>query len=93
MEAGIDCPFGYNDAIAHVAQTRNLEAGTILALGTVSNEDDTTGCGCIGEYRALELINTGTATLEFMKSGDTVRIELLDYDGNPVMGAIDQSVV
>ncbi len=92
IEAGIDCPFSYGDAIAHCAQTRNLEAGTILALGTVSNEDDSAGFGCIGEYRAHETITTGSATLEFMKPGDTIRIELFDHQGNSLMGAIDQRV-
>ena len=92
IEAGIDCPFHYGTAIAHVAQTRAFEPGTIIALGTVSNEDDSAGFGCIGEARAFETIKTGGATLEFMKSGDTVRIELLDYEGNSVLGAIENTV-
>ena len=96
IETGIDSPFHYGDAIAHVAQTRNFEAGTILGLGTVSNEaaddDWSIGCGCIGEYRALETIKTGLAKLEFLQAGDGVRIELLDYHGNSVMGAIEQIV-
>ena len=96
IETGIDSPFSYGDAIAHVAQTRNFVAGTIIGLGTVSNEaatdDWSIGCGCIGEYRALEIIKTGSAKLEFMRMGDRVRMELFDYDGNSVMGAIDQIV-
>lgn len=96
IEAGIDSPFHYGDCIAHVAQTRNFPAGTILALGTVSNEaadtDWSIGAGCIGEYRAMETIQTGEAKLAFMKVGDRVRIELFDHDGNSVMGAIDQVV-
>ncbi len=96
IEAGIDSPFHYGDAIAHVAQTRNFEAGTIIGLGTVSNEaadeDWSIGAGCIGEYRAMETIKTGEAKLGFMKPGDMVRIELLDYNGNQVMGAIEQIV-
>jgi len=92
IDTGIDCPFSYGDAIAHCAQTRNLIAGTILGLGTVSNEDDTVGCGCIGEYRALETIKTGTPTLAFMKKGDVVRLELFDHAGASVMGHIEQEV-
>lgn len=96
IETGIDSPFHYGQAIAHVAQTRNFEAGTIIALGTVSNEaadqDWSIGAGCIGEYRAMETIQTGEAKLAFMKKGDRVRIELFDYDGNSVMGAIEQEV-
>ncbi|MCP3730297.1 fumarylacetoacetate hydrolase family protein [Sphingomonas sp. MG17] len=96
LEAGIDSPFDYGHAIAHVAQTRAFVAGSILGLGTVSNEaadtDPSVGCGCIVEYRALEFIKTGTSKLEFMKSGDRVRIELFDRTGQSVMGAIDQVV-
>ncbi|MEL6840418.1 MAG: fumarylacetoacetate hydrolase family protein [Pseudomonadota bacterium] len=96
IETGIDSPFHYGDAIAHVAQTRNFEPGTVIGLGTVSNEaadeDWSIGAGCIGEYRAMETIQTGTAKLDFMKDGDRVRIELFDHDGNSVMGAIDQQV-
>lgn len=97
IDTGIDSPFDYGDAIAHVAQTRNFPAGTILGLGTVSNEaadeDLSIGAGCIGEFRAMETIRTGEAKLAFMQPGDQVRLELLDLDGNSVMGAIDQTVV
>ncbi|MDF0603847.1 fumarylacetoacetate hydrolase family protein [Psychromarinibacter sp. C21-152] len=97
IEAGIDSPFHYGDAIAHVAQTRNFPAGTVLGLGTVSNEaaddDPSIGAGCIGEYRAMETIKTGKAELAFMQPGDRVRIELFDRAGQSVMGAIDQEVV
>ena len=96
IETGIDSPFHYGDAIAHVAATRNFEPGTIIGLGTVSNEaadnDWSIGAGCIGEYRAMETIQTGSAKLEFMKPGDSFRMELLDYEGNSVMGFIEQTV-
>ncbi|ONH49557.1 fumarylacetoacetate (FAA) hydrolase [Pseudomonas cedrina] len=97
IETGIDSPFHYGDAIAHVAQTRNFVAGTILGLGTVSNEaadtDWSIGAGCIGEYRAMETIQTGEAKLGFIQPGDRLRIELFDYEGNSLMGAIDQVAV
>ncbi len=92
IETGIDTPFHYGHMIAHVAQTREFEAGTIVGLGTVSNEDETVGAACIGEYRAQEIIKTGTPTLGFLKFGDVVRIELFDHQGRSVMGAIEQRV-
>ncbi|MCK5744903.1 MAG: fumarylacetoacetate hydrolase family protein, partial [Oricola sp.] len=96
IETGIDSPFHSGQAIAHVAQTRNFPAGTIIGLGTVSNEaaddDWSIGAGCIGEYRAMEIIQNGEAKLAFMQPGDRVRMELFDRDGNSVMGAIDQEV-
>lgn len=96
LEAGIDSSFHYGQAIAHVAQTRNFVAGTIIGLGTISNEaadhDPQIGCGCIVEYRALETIKNGEASLAFMRAGDRVRIELFDRSGRSVLGAIDQVV-
>ena len=96
INTGIDSPFHYGDAMAHVARTRPFEAGTMIALGTVSNEaadgDWSIGAGCIGEYRAMEIIQTGEAKLAFMQPGDVVRIELFDFEGNSVLGAIEQEV-
>lgn len=92
IETGIDTPFHYGHLIAHVAQTRSFEPGTLVGLGTVSNEEDSVGCGCIGEYRALETIQSGEAKLEFLRFGDTVKMELYDRDGNPMLGAIEQTV-
>ena len=87
---------GKAKAIAHVAQTRNFEPGTIIGLGTVSNEaaddDWSIGCGCIGEYRALETIKTGSAKLDFMQPGDRLRLSYLNRSGEAVMGSIDQTV-
>ncbi|MDB5822137.1 MAG: hydrolase family protein [Herminiimonas sp.] len=90
INTGIDTPFHYGDLIAHVAQTRNFEPGTLVALGTVSNEDESVGCGCIGEIRALEILKTGKAVTPFFKFGDGVRIEHFDRDGNSLFGWIDQ---
>lgn len=92
IETGIDTPFHYGHMIAHVAKTRHFEPGTLVGLGTVSNEDDSVGCGCIGEYRALETIKSGEAKLDFLAFGDTVRMELFDRDGNSMLGSIEQTV-
>jgi len=93
IETGIDTPFHYGDLIAHVAQTRNFEPGTVIGLGTVSNEDSSVGCGCIGELRAMETIRDGAATTPLFGFGDRVRIEHLDRAGNSVFGSIDQRFV
>ncbi|MBN9475018.1 MAG: 2-keto-4-pentenoate hydratase [Bordetella sp. SCN 67-23] len=92
IETGIDVAFHYGDLIAHVAQTRAFEAGTLVGLGTVSNEDESVGVGCLGERRALETIRQGATRTSFLKFGDTVRIEHFDRSGNSVFGAIEQRV-
>lgn len=92
IETGIDTPFHYGHMIAHVAKTRAFEPGTLVGLGTVSNEDESVGAGCIGEFRAMETINTGKASTPLLKFGERVRIEHFDRAGHSVFGAIDQRV-
>ncbi|MFM0662917.1 fumarylacetoacetate hydrolase family protein [Paraburkholderia sediminicola] len=93
IETGIDTPFHYGHLIAHVAQTRAFEPGTIVGLGTVSNEDESAGCGCIGEIRALETLRTGKAATPLFRFHDRVKIEHLDRNGQTVFGCIDQRFV
>lgn len=90
IETGIDTPFHYGHMIAHVAQTRNFEPGSIVGLGTVSNEDESAGCGCIGEQRAVEVINSGSASTPLLSFGDKIKIDHRDYEGNSVFGAVEQ---
>ncbi|MDE1010164.1 MAG: fumarylacetoacetate hydrolase family protein [Paraburkholderia fungorum] len=93
IDTGIDTPFHYGDLIAHVAQTRPFEPGTIVGLGTVSNEDESVGCGCIGEIRALETLRDGKASTPFFAFGERVRIEHIDRHGQSTFGHIDQRFV
>lgn len=93
IETGIDTPFHYGHLIAHAAQTRNFEPGTVIGLGTVSNEDESAGCGCIGEMRALQTLQNGDPVTSFLKFGERVRIEHFDRTGHSVFGAIDQRFV
>ena len=44
-------------------------------------------------YRAIETILDGQPSTEFMKFGDTIRIEMKGKDGQSLFGAIDQQVV
>ncbi len=90
--AGADMQFSFSRLINHAAKTRRLSAGTIIGSGTVSNYDESVGCSCIVEKRVVEIVNSGKAETEFMRYGDTVRIEMLDKQGQPIFGAIEQKV-
>ncbi len=100
--AGVDMTFDFATLIAHVAKTRELEAGSIVGSGTVSNKEDGgpgrpataggVGYSCIAEQRTVEILLTGKATTPFMRFGDRVRIEMLDAEGRSIFGAIDQQV-
>jgi fumarylacetoacetate (FAA) hydrolase len=101
-DAGEDMTFDFGRLIAHAAKTRPLGAGTIIGSGTVSNKleggpgkpVDAGGVGysCIAEIRMIETIEHGEAKTPFMSVGDTVKIEMLDAEGQSIFGAIDQTV-
>ena len=93
-DAGPEMSFHFGQLIAHACKTRRMRAGSIVGSGTVSNQDAKRGYSCIAEKRALEMIATGgEPSTDFMKYGDTIRIEMKGTDGHSVFGAIDQAVV
>jgi fumarylacetoacetate (FAA) hydrolase len=86
--------YGFHELVAHAAQTRDLVAGTVIGSGTVSNENfRECGSSCIAERRGIEIIDEGRATTEFMRFGDTVRMQATMKDGRAPFGAIEQKVV
>lgn len=101
--AGQDMSFDFGQLVAHVAKTRELEAGSIIGSGTVSNKQGNlwgssvanggVGYCCLAELRMYETIEQGKPVTSFMKAGDRVRIEMLDAAGNNIFGTIDNTVV
>jgi fumarylacetoacetate (FAA) hydrolase len=90
---GREMHFGFDQLIAHAALTRKLSAGTLIGSGTVSNADRSVGSACISERRAIELIERGVPKTEFMKYGDSIRMQAQLPNGGELFGAIDQKVV
>ncbi|MFK7926683.1 MAG: fumarylacetoacetate hydrolase family protein [Myxococcota bacterium] len=91
-EAGEEMHFSFHDLIQHIAKTRPFTAGTILGSGTISNVDRARGSSCLSEKRMIEIIDSGSASTEYMKHGDHIRIEMLNEDGHSLFGAVDQTV-
>jgi fumarylacetoacetate (FAA) hydrolase len=91
-EAGVDMQFNFAELVAHAAKTRPLSAGTIVGSGTIANEDESLGSSCLAERRMLEIIAGGKPQTPFMSFGDSVRIEMLDKEGNSIFGAIEQVI-
>jgi fumarylacetoacetate (FAA) hydrolase len=86
--------YGFHELVAHAARTRNLVAGTVIGSGTVSNENyREIGSSCIAERRGIEMVDEGAAHTEFMRFGDTVRMQGTMADGRAPFGVIDQKVV
>ncbi|QKO23124.1 fumarylacetoacetate hydrolase family protein [Rhodoferax sp. BAB1] len=100
-EAGEEMTFHFGQLIAHLCKTRNVRAGSIIGSGTVSNratevngkKEWSKGYSCIAEKRAIETIQDGQPATDYMKFGDTIRIEMKGRDGQSVFGAIEQKIV
>jgi len=100
--AGVDMTFNFGQLLAHVAKTREVEAGSIIGSGTVSNkqgslfgssiENGGVGYCCLAEVRMYETIESGAPQTDFLKFGDSVRIEMFDPQGDSIFGAIEQTV-
>ena len=100
-DAGPEMTFHFGQLIAHMCKTRNVRAGSIVGSGTVSNRgvegkggrmEWPKGYSCIAEKRAIETIQDGQPSTEYMKFGDTIRIEMKGKDGLSLFGAIDQKI-
>jgi fumarylacetoacetate (FAA) hydrolase len=86
--------YGFHELVSHAAQTRNLVAGTVIGSGTVSNENfRECGSSCIAERRGIEIVDEGEAKTDFMRYGDTVRMQGTMKDGRAPFGVINQKVV
>ncbi len=101
--AGQGLMFDFPALIAHAAKTRPLVAGTIIGGGTISNGDADgdvgrpiseggVGYACLAELRTVEKLRTGAPKTDFLKFGDTIRIEMKDRKGHSIFGAIEQTV-
>jgi len=67
-------------------------AGTVIGSGTVANQGGPDGSCCLAEVRCLETIADGKPSTPFMSFGDRIEIEMLDSQGESILGAIDQRI-
>ena len=99
-ETGPEMTFHFGQLIAHICKTRHVRAGSIVGSGPVSNKgvevkgktDWPKGYSCIAEKRVIETIQDGMPSTEYMKFGDTIRIEMKGQNGESIFGAIDQKI-
>ncbi|MGV0960168.1 MAG: fumarylacetoacetate hydrolase family protein [Limnohabitans sp.] len=91
--AGVETIFNFAEVIAHLAKTRSLCAGSIIGLGTISNEAPMAGSACITEARVRQILSgqPEEELFAYLKHGDRVRIEACETQ-DVHFGAIDQRV-
>jgi fumarylacetoacetate (FAA) hydrolase len=106
-DAGADMTLHFGQLIAQRAQHRALRAGSLVGSGTVSsparvnegkkNAQDPPewpkGYHCIAEKRAMELLQNGQSTTDYLRVGDTLEMDVKGRDGHTLFGAIAQEVV
>ncbi|NVO05075.1 MAG: fumarylacetoacetate hydrolase family protein [Rhodoferax sp.] len=100
-EAGTDMEYPFGQLLALAAKTRPLRAGSIVCAGPLSNAGVEKkgqwswphGYHSIAENRAMEVLQDGQASTEFLRYGDTLRIEMKTAAGSSLFGAIEQEVV
>jgi fumarylacetoacetate (FAA) hydrolase len=100
-DTGPEMTFHFGQLIAHLCTTRNVRAGTIVGSGPVSNAgvkhkgrlEWPKGYHCIAEKRAMETLQEGQPATDYLKYGDTLRIEMKGRDGKSLLGAIEQEIV
>lgn len=92
-DGGKDASFTFPQLISYCATYKPLPSGTVLAAGTLSNNDDSIGGACIAEKRLIEQKQTGRPITPYLKVGDDLKIEMFDAAGRSIFGAIEQRVM
>lgn len=92
-DGSMDASFSFPQLIAYSATYRPLPCGTVLAAGTLSNDDDDVGGACIAEMRCIEQKRTGAPATPYLAPGDRITIGMRDRAGASVFGTIEQEVV
>lgn len=87
---GREMDFSFGELLSYMAYNRRLGAGMVLGSGTVSNKNHReVGSACLAERRAVETIDHGQASTQWMQFGERLRFEALDAQGQSIFGAID----
>lgn len=100
-DAGAEMGAHFGQLLAQLAATRALRAGSIVVAGPVSQAGTEkkgqwswpAGYHCIAEKRAMETVQDGAAATDYMRLGDTIRIDAKNASGHSVWGAIEQELV
>jgi len=86
--------YGFDELVAHAARTRDLCAGTIIGSGTVSSAQYAqVGSCCISERQAIEMIDHGRATTQYLRFGERIRMAAYaPGEAVPLFGSMDNLV-
>lgn len=100
-DAGADMRWHFGELLAHLAATRRLGAGSLVAGGTVRQRATAQegrrawpkGYHSLADKHAVDAPAGEGAVPVFLRLGDSVHIDMKTRDGHSVFGAIEQEVV
>ena len=99
-DAGADMAFHFGHLIADLAKTRAVRAGSIVGSGAVRNLgvqkrgqwEWPNGYSSIADKRAMETLQSGQPSTDYLKANDTVRLEMKGRDGHSLFGALETEI-
>jgi fumarylacetoacetate (FAA) hydrolase len=100
-DAGADMNVHFGQLIAQLCTLKPLRAGAVVGSGPVSHAGTPDskgrlqwpkGYNCIAEKRAMETLQDGQASTEFLKFGDTLRLEMKDRQGQSLFGTLESTL-
>ncbi len=99
-DAGSGMQSSFGRLLANLCETRDIRAGSIIATGPVGSKGEERkgrtewpqGYCCIADKRAMETLQDGQPSTDYLRFGDSIRLEMKRPDGGSVFGAIEQDV-
>lgn len=95
LDTAADAQFHIGQLLAAVVRYRPLSAGTLLSLGVPAGPADPAApqAACLLDRREQERASAGAPATPYLADGDSVRIELLDAQGQSLCGVLEHTVV
>lgn len=100
-DTGAPMHIHFGKLVSALARARPVSAGSIVGSGPVRSKaverkgraEWPQGYTSIAEKRAMETLQDGQPSTDFMRLGDTLRIDMKNAGGASIFGAIEQEVV
>lgn len=95
-DAASAMPANFGELLARLAKARNIRCGAIVSAGLATHPDrhieHTQGYTSIANKRAAQVLESGSATTDYLQDGDKLVIDMKGKDGASIFGAIHQTV-
>ena len=98
--AGVDMAYHFGHLIAELAKAHAVRAGTIVGSGAVRNLGTQkrgqwvwpNGYSSIADKRAMEILQSGQPSTDYLNAGDTVGLDMRGEDGSSLFGIMENEI-